>query len=198
MTASSLDWPRSRRLALREFLADDVEAVAGMHRDARVRALLIDDFPLQLRPLARLFIERMTTRYREHEGLGIWHASVLPDRTFAGWFSLMPMTARSGEIEIGSRLLPSVWGRGLAQEGCELLLDHAADDLGLSSVWGICHPANRSAQAVLAAMGFEPLGVMPYEGRPASHHRIGLNAWRDLRNTPRKTRLRRALLKASA
>jgi len=189
-----LAWSRSRRLALREFQADDVDDLSALHRDARVRALLIDDVPLQLGRVAALFIERMITRYREYEGLGIWHASILrPDPTFAGWFSLMPMPGRPGEVEIGSRVLPSAWGTGLAQEGGEMMLDHASDDLRLSTVWGVCHPANRSATAVLVAMGFEPLGMMPYDGRLVSHYRIDLNEWRGLRNTPRETRLRRAL-----
>jgi RimJ/RimL family protein N-acetyltransferase len=189
-----LAWSRSRRIALREFQAGDVDDLSALHRDPRVRALLIDDVPLQLRRVTALFVERMTTYYRDYEGLGIWHASVLrPDPIFAGWFSLMPMADRPGEVEIGSRLLPSAWGAGFAQEGGEMMLDHAAEDLRLSSVWGVCHPGNRSALAVLAAMGFEALGMMPYEGRLASHHRLDLNAWRRLRNTPRMTRLRRAL-----
>jgi hypothetical protein len=60
-------------------------------------------------------------------------------------------------------------------------------------VWGVCHPGNRSAQAVLAALGFGALGAMRYDGREAAHYRIDLNAWRAVRNTPRGIRLRRAL-----
>lgn len=197
--ARPLAWSRSRRLALREFQADDVDDLSALHRDPRVRALLLDDVPLQLGRVAALFVERMITRYREYEGLGIWHASILrPDAAFAGWFSLMPMSGRPGEVEIGSRLLPAAWGAGLAQEGGEMMLDHAADDLRLSSVWGVCHSGNRSAVAVLMAMGFEPQGMMPYEGRLASHYRIDLNAWGGLRNTPRMARLRRALRSIAA
>ena len=194
-----LPWAASRRLILRELDAADVPDLAAMHRDPRLRALLIDDFPLQLPKVSAAFVDRMALRYREHEGLGIWHASVQqPQPAFVGWFSLMPMAGRAREVEIGGRLLPSAWGTGLAQEGGEMMLDHAADDLGLRTVWGVCHPRNRSAAVVLAAMGFESLGVMPYEGIMASHHRIDLNVWRALRNTPRKTRLRRALRSLAA
>jgi RimJ/RimL family protein N-acetyltransferase len=189
-----LPWAQGKRLILREFRAGDVPAVAAMHRDPRLRALLIDDFPLQLNRIAAAFVERMTARYRQHEGLGIWHASVRgPRAAFVGWFSLMPMAGRPGEVEIGARLLPFAWGSGLAQEGGEMLLDHAADDLRLASVWGVCHPDNRSAAALLAVMGFSALGLMPYAGGVASHHRIELNDWREVRNIPAMTRLRRTL-----
>ena len=197
--AATLPWGRSRRIALREFRAGDQAAILAMHGDARLRALLVDDYPLDDPLVARVFLERMAAIYRRHEGLGIWHASLIGSHpTFAGWFNLMPMAEQPGEVEIGSRLLPQVWGGGLAIEGGEMLLAHAFDDLGLDRVWGTCHPDNRSAVVVLHALGFEPLGVMPYDGRQASYFRIELNAWRALRNTAGGTRIRRALLARAA
>jgi RimJ/RimL family protein N-acetyltransferase len=191
---AALPWARSRRILLREFGSGDHAAILAMHSDSRLRALLVDDYPLDDPRVAQVFLERMAAIYRRHEGLGIWHASLVgPQPVFAGWFNLMPMAERPGEVEIGSRLLPQVWGGGLAIEGGEMLLAHAFDDLGLERVWGTCHPDNRSAVVVLHALGFEPLGVMPYDGRQASHFQIGLNAWRALRNTPGGTRIRRAL-----
>lgn len=195
----ALAWARTRRLALREFAAHDFDALLSMHTDARLRAHLVDDYPLHEPAVARLFLERIATIYRRHEGLGIWHAEQIePQPRFVGWFNLMPMAERPGEVEIGSRLLPLAWGGGLALEGGEMLLDHAFDDLALPRVWGVCHPGNRSAQAVLMALGFDALGVMDYDGGPACHYQIGLNAWRALRNTPPATRMRRALRGLSA
>jgi RimJ/RimL family protein N-acetyltransferase len=197
--SDTLPWAQTRRLRLREFGPADHGAIVAMHRDAQLRALLVDDYPLDDPAVAQRFIERMAVLYRQHEGLGIWHASLAgaaPD--FAGWFNLMPMAEQPGEVEIGSRLLPSAWGRGLALEGGEMLLDHAFDDLALPRVWGTCHPRNRSAAAVLLALGFEPLGQRPYDGRTALYFRIGLNAWRAVRNTSPATRIRRALRRPAA
>jgi RimJ/RimL family protein N-acetyltransferase len=191
---TELAWGRSRRLVLREFADADRAALVEMHREPRLRAHLVDDYPLHESAVARLFVQRMAGLYRRHEGLGIWHATVTEPRpSFAGWFSLMPMAERPGEVEIGSRLLPHAWGSGLALEGGEMLLAHAFDDLKLPHVWGLCHPDNRSAQAVLGALGFTPQGLMAYDGQSATHYRIDLNAWRVACNTPRGTRLRRAL-----
>ncbi|MEO7245467.1 MAG: GNAT family N-acetyltransferase [Rubrivivax sp.] len=194
MSPPNTAWARSRRLMLDEFGPDDAPAIVEMHRDARLRAHLIDDLPLDVPAVARVFIERLEALYRRHEGLGIWRATLrAPAPAFVGWFSLMPMTGHPGDAEIGSRLLPAHWGSGLAVEGGEHLLDHAFDDLALPRVWGICHPHNRPAQAVLGSLGFERLGVRPYDGAPASHYRIELNAWRTVRNLPRATRLRQTL-----
>jgi RimJ/RimL family protein N-acetyltransferase len=191
---AALPWGRTPQLVLREFDVADRSVVMAMHNDARLREHLVDDYPLHQDAVASLFLQRLAELYRRHEGLGIWHATVLqPQPQFAGWFSLMPLASRPGEVEMGSRLLPAAWGRGLALAGCERLLDHAFDDLHLPRVWGICHPGNRSALAVLGALGFESVGLMPYEGVAAQHLCVELNAWRALRNTPRGTRMRRAL-----
>ena len=202
---SSLPWCTRPRLHLREFHAGDIEALMAMHADSRLRAHLVDDYPLQQEAVSRFFVERMATLYREHEGLGIWHASAPHvecasesddphhPKAFAGWFSLMPMAERPGEVELGARLKPEFWGTGLAIEGAECLLDHAFDDLGLQQVLGICHPDNRSALAVLAALGFVSDGVARYDYTLAHYHHIGMNAWRLACNTPRRTRLRQAL-----
>jgi RimJ/RimL family protein N-acetyltransferase len=187
-------WGRTRRLALREFRASDLDDLVQMHHEPRLRTHLVDDYPLHRRDVAQIFLQRMPQVYRRHEGLGIWHTTVLePQAAFAGWFNLMPMAEQPGEVEIGARLLPLAWGGGLALEGGDLLLEQAFDRLGLDRVWGICHPGNRSARAVLAALGFTPLGLRPYDGGVGRFHRIELNAWRAARNTPPGTRMRQAL-----
>jgi RimJ/RimL family protein N-acetyltransferase len=197
MNAPAPAWARSRRLALHEFEAGDIPALVAMHRDPQLRARLVDDYPLDDPRVARLFVERLAGLYRRHEGLGIWRATRRdPAPSFAGWFSLMPIAGRPGEVEIGSRLRADCRGSGLAVEGGELLLDHAFDDLALPHVWGICHPDNGAARAVLGALGFRALGVQPYDGVPASHHRIELNVWRRVRNLSRVTRLRQSLREA--
>jgi RimJ/RimL family protein N-acetyltransferase len=187
-------WGRTRRLALREFHGGDLDDLVQMHREPRLRTHLVDDYPLHRREVAQLFLDRMPQVYRRHEGLGIWHTTVLePQAAFAGWFNLMPMAEQPGEVEIGARLLPLAWGGQLALEGGDLLLEQAFERLGLERVWGICHPDNRSARAVLAALGFTPLGLRSYDGGVAHFHRIGLNEWRVSRNTPPGTRMRKAL-----
>lgn len=193
-------WACTRKLELREFVPTDLDEVLQMHREPRLRAHLVDDYPLHEPAVARVFLWRLGEIYREHEGLGIWHATRLETlddgavrRSFAGWFNLMPMAEHPGEVELGSRLLPQAWGSGLALEGGELLLDHAFGTLGLERVWGICHPGNRSARTVLATMGFASRGVQLYDSVPASHYEIDLNAWRATRNSPRASRLRRVL-----
>lgn len=199
------DWGRRPGLRLRELGPADEADLLRMHREPRVRAQLIDDYPLDDPAVLRFFLARMAVLYRRHEGLGIWRADVsraAPEGgvgdAFAGWFSLMPLAGQPGAVELGSRLLPAAWGRGVVFDGTGLLLDHAFDRLGLDRVWATCHPGNRSARAVLLALGFDELGPRPYGDGIALHFRLSAPAWRAARALPRRLRLRGALRPARA
>ncbi len=197
-------WRCSPRIALREFCLADRHALVAMHADPRVRRQLLDDVALDDIGMVWRFLAGIQRIYREHQGLGIWHASIAADepaadtaRRFIGWFNLMPLPGRSdGAIELGSRLLPSAWTGGLAQEGCELLLDHGFDTLQLPRIWATCHPDNRPARTCLAALGFDEHGLGDYEGHRGLYASIDSAHWQDWRARPRRERLRQALQRA--
>lgn len=185
------------RLVLREFGPGDEAALQHMHQDARLRAHLIDDAPMHQPATAALFVRRIGEVYRQHPGLGIWHARVPtgtggPDDGFVGWFSLMPLAGHPGEVELGSRLLPAHWGSGLALEGGEALLRHAFERLRLARVWGLCDAANRGARLALAALGFGPGAMAPCPGGQALHHQVDAVRFRRALARSRRERLQQA------
>jgi RimJ/RimL family protein N-acetyltransferase len=209
------------RLRLRRFTPADEDALVQMHSDPRVRELLVDDVAFDQRQHAANFLARLQDFYLRHPGLGIWAAEhwvtalskndpayadaeeslapavfarlTRPQPRFVGWFNLMPMVAQPGEVELGSRLVPAVWGTGLVMDGCGLLLDHAFDVLARDRVWSACHPRNGSAQLRLRMLGFEFDGERPYEGVAASHFVIEASAWRRERGRPLAARRREAM-----
>ena len=52
------------------------------------------------------------------------------------------------EIEIGYRLHPDYWNRGLASEAAQAVRDHAFRDLNLGRVISLIHPDNRASRRV--------------------------------------------------
>lgn len=213
-------WPASRRLRLREFTGLDVDELARMHADPRVRAQLVDDAPLHEGAAAARFIAGMQQFYRQHEGTGIWCAerAVPPDADslaearqahadgeisdeflalveapawrFCGWFSLVHVLGDEEEIEIGARLRPEAWGGTLALDGGEWLLQRAFGELGRARVFGYCAPANRSAAHCLRVLGFTPTGLAPYNGAQAAQFRLERAHWLHWHTQPRRERLR--------
>lgn len=211
------------RLRLRRFVATDVPALVAMHREPRVRALLVDDQPLDDAAVAAKFVQRLQLWYRTHPGLGLWHAEratppdpaalaearaavaageleaaaldwlARPAWRFCGWFNLMPMSGEPEHIELGCRLLPDAWGGGLALEGGEALLAQAFDTLARGEVRAVCHPQHRSVDVVLRTLGFSALGIAPYDGRPAAHYRLDRAAWQAAQGQALRQRRRAAV-----
>lgn len=177
---------RTRRLRLRGFCARDLPDLLRLGQEPRVGAWLLD------RPLSNLgevcgFIDWINRFYRERPGLGIWRAGDRRD-AFLGFFSLMP-EQDTGEISLGSRLLPLAWGRGYALEGGAALCEHAFAILQLPLLIGLCDPRNRSVPPLLARLGFVADGEMLQEGKPALRFVLLREHWTGIR---RRARVRRA------
>ena len=212
----------SGRLRLRCFTPDDRDALVRMHRDPRVRALLIDDMAFDDARFTALFLERLQPFYAAHPGLGIWATehwvsslsvddpdyddavaclspqalarALQPRPHFVGWFNLMPMPEQPDEVELGCRLVPEVWGGGLAMEGGSLLLDHAFGTLARERVWAVCHPGHGSVHLRLRMLGFEHDGERAYGGVRSSFFKVERAAWQLARELPLAQRRRQAMV----
>lgn len=60
--------------------------------------------------------------------------------------------------EIGYILRPEVWGRGLAREACEAVIDHVFSSRGLDELTADADPRNAASLALLARLGFRRTG----------------------------------------
>ncbi len=85
----------------------------------------------------------------DERGFGFW---VGRERsTFLGWWLLEEMGPGIGEI--GWRMLPAAWGRGLASEGARALLEHAFTTLDLDLVYAETMAVNVRSRAVMERLG---------------------------------------------
>jgi RimJ/RimL family protein N-acetyltransferase len=126
----------------------------ALHGDAAVMRFIDDG-----RPVPRDVVERETLPaiLREYStlpaGLGQF-AALAPD--FVGWFSVKPATSVGldpDDIELGYRLRPAVWGRGLATEGARLLVRRAFTSLGVDRVVATTMAVNAGSRRVLEKAG---------------------------------------------
>ena len=92
-------------------------------------------------------------------GLGLWVGMV--DGRPAGWWLLEPPQRddgdvsgpRAGQAELGYRLLPCYWRRGLAVEGSRALLRHCFTGLRLDRVFAETMAVNVRSRATMARLG---------------------------------------------
>jgi RimJ/RimL family protein N-acetyltransferase len=148
---------------LREFCADDVDALHRLNSDPRVMRY-IGDGSIDTREAAERAVTRSMKYYRNFPGLGVWPAEDREKGVFVGWFCLkyVPETV---EIEVGYRLAPEVWGRGYASEGARALVRYGFNALGLDRIIGLTHPDNAASQRVLQKAGLADAGWGRYYGR---------------------------------
>ena len=149
-------WLTTLRLAMREFVPDDIEDVYRLDSDPRVMKYISGGKPGTLAD-AHATIKRVTRNYRLYPDLGSWYTVRRDTGKFIGWFSLK-YCGKSPDIEIGYRLLPEAWGQGFATEGATAMHDYGFDDLGLHRIIGVTDPGNRASQKVLMKAGLSDCG----------------------------------------
>lgn len=130
------------------------------------------------------FFAVMTDHWRRH-GFGPWAVeSTEPGSQgeflgFAGLAHVPPFLAAAGDApELGWRLDPAVWGRGLATEAAFAARDDAFGRLGLAEVISVIHPDNVRSQRVATKLGMDRWRVIenPVLGRQVDVWRLAAPA----------------------
>jgi RimJ/RimL family protein N-acetyltransferase len=138
---------------LRRFTPADLDALAALHGDAEVMRHIDDGVPVPRAVVEQETLPRILREYDElPDGLGQFAAEA---PGFVGWFSLRPAASIGldpGDYELGYRLLPSCWGRGLGTEGARLFVRRAFD-LGLDRVVATTMTVNTASRRVLEKAG---------------------------------------------
>jgi [ribosomal protein S5]-alanine N-acetyltransferase len=143
----------SRRIEFRCLEEGDVMPLVALHQSSRVASLIADGL-IDSPEMAARYVAAMGAVYAQRPGLGVWMSVDRETAAPIGLFGLMPIDG-GVDIEIGARLLESSWGRDYAVEGCAALVTHAFSELSLELLWATCLPEHRSAQFVLARLGFD-------------------------------------------
>ncbi|GAB4437038.1 MAG: hypothetical protein OHK0015_29430 [Chloroflexi bacterium OHK40] len=135
----------TRRLLLREFLAEDEEALAPIFADREMMRFYPEPFT---RERTRAWIARAMRLYRER-GYGLWALIRRDDGLFLGDCGIVPQQIEGQELlEIGYHVRREQWGRGYATEAATACRDYAFANLGAPLVCSIVDPANHASQRV--------------------------------------------------
>lgn len=136
------------RLELRPLTADDGDLLIELDGDRAVMEFLTGrETPPD--EVVEVWMPRRTDPSHDALGLGYW--SAFERGEFVGWFCLTP--TGDDEAELGYRLRQRAWGRGLASEGAERLLDHGFTTVQLRRIWAETMAVNVRSRAVLERIG---------------------------------------------
>ena len=167
---------RTARLELEPLTRDHLEDLVELDGDPEVMRFLTGR-PSTRDEVVTTWLPRRTEPEHDTLGLGYWCG--YEEGTFAGWWCLTPADPGSrcsagaqaprntsnrevGGADVawlGYRLRRSAWGRGLATEGAEALLEHGFRTVGLVGVMAETMAVNDRSRRVLSALGMRHIST---------------------------------------
>lgn len=158
----------SSRLGFRAWTPHDLQPCADMNRDPRVMRF----FPAPLSPKTS---DRLVARVQQHfarHGFGFYAVDWLEKQAFIGFLGIKQVDFEAFFtpcVEIGWRLRPEAWGKGLATEGGKRCLQHAFESLGLAEVYSFTATINRPSERVMQKIGMTKVGEFDHPKVPRGH-----------------------------
>jgi RimJ/RimL family protein N-acetyltransferase len=153
---------RTRRLLLRQWRAADLDPYARLCADPEVMRYL-GGKPYSRRQSGEQ-LESFVQHWSDH-GFGLWAVELWGSGELIGFVGLSTHSWWPG-VEVGWRLDPAHWNRGLATEGAAASLDYGFGTLGLDRVISIAHRDNIASRRVMEKNGltFEQEATLPHSG----------------------------------
>jgi ribosomal-protein-alanine N-acetyltransferase len=139
------------RLVLRHFVEEDLDALAALMANAEFMRFSSGVFTRE--QTVNFLFDRIIAPARA--GLPSQFALILREENrligYCGFFR--QVVDETEEIEIGYRLHPEYWNRGLATEGARAVRDYAFEVLKLKRVISLIHPHNQASRRVTEKNG---------------------------------------------
>ncbi len=147
----------TERLLLRPWRpAEDLDALVALNADPDVMRWVTPNRPLTAAESAEL-LDRLVGHWDTH-GYGLWALVPRADPAvgcigFAGLAVPAFLPAVLPAVEVGWRLAPAWWGRGLATEAARASVAYGFDRLGLRSVVSIIDERNARSLRLAERLG---------------------------------------------
>lgn len=148
----------TERLILRPFTLDDIGPSYEMEQDPRVNQYTNDGGIKTIEQVTEAITSGPLHDY-EKFGYGRFAVELRAQPGFIG-FSGLKYIPEMNRVDLGYRLAPEHWGKGLATESCQASLHFGFKDLGLEEIIATILPDNAASKRVLEKLGFELEGTI--------------------------------------
>ena len=127
------------------------------------------------------FLSRKIDEWQDR-GFSQWAVEAKAENQLIGFLGLAPpefLPEVMPTVEVGWRLDPGWWGRGLATEGGRAALEYAFEALSLDEVVSIYEPENRASGRVMERLGMKRFmdTTHPSLGVPLRVYKVTSSEW---------------------
>ena len=144
---------KTSRLTLRDIRLQDAKAIFKMRSNKAVNRFIarpgMDD-PKNAETLVKSTIEAY------EKGLAIGWAGILRENDeIIGTCGFNKIDKQNKRAEIGGELATEYWGKNIALEAVEAIVNYGFSKMGLHRIEAFVDPKNKGAIALMEALGFE-------------------------------------------
>lgn len=163
----------TKRLILREFQPKDVHQIAPILANPQVMKFSPTGILSALQTQEK--IDGFITSYKEF-GFGKWAVIFKESNQLIGYCGIaIEQIDNVTEREIGYRLHPNFWGKGLATEAASATIQYGFEQFKFTDIIGIVNPANTASVRVLEKIGMKSEKATIFHGFEIYIYRVNFN-----------------------
>lgn len=142
----------TERLVLRQVRAEDAADLFALRTNEGAMKYL-DRPRLKDMDEAHEFIRKIEKDYDENNGIN-WMITLKDEDRVIGNIGFWRFDKANYRIEIGYMLMPQYWGKGIATEAMDPVLQYAFETLKVHSIEANVNPENEASKRLLMKIGF--------------------------------------------
>ncbi|MDM4765156.1 GNAT family N-acetyltransferase [Pelomonas sp. SE-A7] len=163
------------RLRLEPFAPEHLDGLQAMNRQLEVMRYISGRPETREETLAS--IERVQARWADW-GYSWWSFFARENGRLVGAGCIQHLDRDSAQAhEIGWRLQPDCWGKGLASEAAEHMAAFAFEHLKAPLLCAICHPDNQASARVMQRLGMGYRGLETWYDKEWSTYAMTAEQW---------------------
>jgi len=147
----------TERLILRDFIADDWQAVMAYQSDPRYLKYYewTERTPEAVQEFLSMFLDQHNERPRIHFQLVV---TLKESGRLIGNCGVRMDKAGAHQADIGYELDPNFWSKGYATEAARRMVRYGFEELGVHRIWSWCIAENTASAHVLEKLGMRQEG----------------------------------------
>lgn len=143
----------TRRITMRKIKASDAETIFKMRSNSRMNQFVLREDMTAISDAGAL-VNKVTEAYRNKTGIG-WAGVSKDNDQLIGTCGFNRIDNENNRAEIGGEMAVDFWGKHLALEALDAILDYGFTKMKLHSVEARVNPENKSAVYIVEQLGFE-------------------------------------------
>lgn len=154
---------KTLRFSLRRLRPEDSGDLWALHNDPEVMRWINGGRPTARSLIKDEVLPAMLAYADGRPGIGAWVILKRERDEFLGWVSLRPLTEAPDTAELGYRLHRSVWGRGVATEAAQAIIEAAFSPGGVQRITANTYEHNTGSIRVMEKLGMSLVRRFRYE-----------------------------------